>query len=457
MRIMDNYLNVIVIGLISILATPTCTLAEELLSKDNAVRQALQQNPRLTIAEQQQLAAQAQLDVNRGKQLPQLDLSYQARRSDNPLDVFADKLNTRSVNPVTDFSADSLNEPDASTLQMARLSLVWPVFTGGETIARVRAAQARAESAGYGHNRARAQITHGTLTAYLQTQAAAKNLAQLNDAVDAAQRHVTTTRKLVNEGRIIASDKLTAEVFLSSVQTIRERAREKLNQARAGLAQILGRENLTGVQLDTWNSSTTDGNTDAELDDLEQIWQKALNQRQDLAALKSSWNAAKEEVSASRAAYSPKLNLVANHDWYEGEDSWSIAGIVSFNLYDGGGTQHGVDATRAQATEKEAELREKRLNIRHELAEAHARYTGAAKRVHISSDHITKAQNSVEQITRRYGQGRTILIDVLQAERALMEIRSQKLAAVLDLGLARLDLKLADGSLMHTYIDTESK
>jgi len=33
------------------------------------------------------------------------------RRSDNPLDAFADKLNTRTVDPATDFTAQALNYP----------------------------------------------------------------------------------------------------------------------------------------------------------------------------------------------------------------------------------------------------------------------------------------------------------------------------------------------------------
>lgn len=453
MHIIRRPACIIAVSLISILTTPVNVLAEQVLSRDDAVRLALQYNPRLTMTEQQQLAAQANVDVSRGDRLPQLDLSYQARRSDNPLDVFADKLNTRSVDPATDFSITELNDPASSSLSMTRLSLVWPVYTGGETVSRVRAAQARAEGAEHGHHHARAQIAHGTLSAYLQTQAAEKNVAQFDDAVDAAQHHVNTTRQLVNEGRIISSDQLTAEVFLSSMQTVREQAREKLRRARASLAEILGREDFNEMHTDAWSSE----NSQIELSSIEQIWQDTLIRRQDLSALRSDREAAQADLEAARAAYSPKLKLLANQDWYEGENSWSIAGVVSVNLYAGGRTSHSVDASKAQATMKEAAIRDKQLAIRRELSEAHARYTSAVERLRISGDHIEKARSSVDQITRRYGQGRTILIDVLQAERALVEIRSQALAAALDLELAVIDLKLANGSLMQAYADMESK
>ena len=48
---------------------------------------------------------------------------------------------------------------------------------------------------------------------------------------------------------------------------------------------------------------------------------------------------------------------------------------------------------------------------------------------------------------QRYGEGRTILIDLLMAERVLVEARNEELTAGLGQELSAAQLQLAEGSL----------
>ncbi|MCK7576748.1 MAG: TolC family protein, partial [Chromatiales bacterium] len=86
------------------------------LSLEDAIRQALSQNPELRASGARAEAAGARADSAWGNLLPQVNLRYMARRSDNPLDAFADKLNTRSVQD-SDFESQAINYPGASNVR----------------------------------------------------------------------------------------------------------------------------------------------------------------------------------------------------------------------------------------------------------------------------------------------------------------------------------------------------
>jgi outer membrane protein TolC len=77
---------------------------------------------------------------------------------------------------------------------------------------------------------------------------------------------------------------------------------------------------------------------------------------------------------------------------------------------------------------------------RETLREAGARNTTAAQ-------NAERARENVRLVKQRYGQGRTILIDLLQAERAYTEARNEELVSRVGLEVGQAALQLADGTL----------
>ncbi len=432
------------IGLGLALALPA---RAELYTLEQAVGYALAHNPQLAAFREQARAAGAERRVAEGARLPQLDLNYRVRRSDNPLDAFADKLNTRSVDPL-DFEPDNLNEPDPSTLHATELLLQVPLYTGGSLTARVRGASAQAEAARLEASRAQQLIRYQATRAYLAAQSGAEGLAITNDAVRAAQAHANTTARLVREGRIIVSDKLSADVNLAAVQAMREKARTTARLALHQLRRVMGLPAGAVLALSPWREARTAFSPPA-LADLEG---RALSARLDLQAMQQRLGAAHAQVDAARAGHKPNLNVIASSNWYDedlGTDShsWSVMGMASINLFAGGRVQQQVKAERHRAAEHEDQLHALRLRIQNEVHDARSRWQEARARLKIASDNVAKARRSVRLINTRYGQGRTILLDLLQAERALVETRNEALSAALDYETSIIALRLATGEL----------
>lgn len=422
-------------------------VAADVLTPTQAVAHALENNPELLAAREQSLAARARGHIANSARLPQINARYTARESNNPLDAFADKLNTRSVT-AADFNPDTLNDPAASRVQIAELSLQVPVYTGGRIFAGIRAAEQDSAAAGMQYERVKETIAAQTLQAYLAAQTAARAHALAADAVHAAQRHADTTASLHRQGRIVSSDKLTAAVNLAAMQGLREQAATRERHARNQLRRLMGVTLDTELELAPMDADTADSSA-IEPAALEQ---RALSLRKDLAAQTARVAARYAQADALRAARGVEVNFIANTGWYDRQfaddnNSWSVMGVISKSLYSGGRLRDETVAARHDANGAQAQLRSLEQGVRQEVRAAYDNLNEARTRLSIAQDNVAAARQTVALVNKRYGEGRTILIDLLQAERALIEARNEELDALHRLAHNRIALRAAVGEM----------
>jgi outer membrane protein TolC len=414
---------------------------------DQAVQYALEHNPDLLAVREQVAAASGRAQTAAGARLPSLGVSYSARASNNPLDAFADKLNQQRVT-TTDFDPARLNRPGTSDLHMTQLALRLPVYSGGRLSATAASAEEMEKYAGLQYERAREITAFQARRAYLTMQAAQAGLSIAEDGANAAQGHARTTGQLAREGRIVVSDKLTAEVNLAAVQSQREQAATRLESARNQLKLTLGLPLDHEIVL-----TTAEGGTASTTAGLAEIEARALANRKDFSAARAMSQATKARVQAARAAHKPNVDFIASSNWYDdkpGFDSHSssIMGIVSLDLYAGGKHQGEIATALAEAKEMEWRVQAQEQTVRNDVREAYENLRQANARHATAADNVERARENVRLVKQRYGQGRTILIDLLQAERAYTEARGEELISRLNLEVGQSTLQLAEGTLV---------
>ncbi|MEK9134061.1 MAG: TolC family protein, partial [Pseudomonadota bacterium] len=146
--------RIIPAALLLLALTASPVVRAETFSLDQAVRHALANNPELLAVRAQSAAATARTQTASGARLPSLGLSYSARASNNPLDAFADKLNTRRVT-TPDFDPSRLNHPGTSDLHMTQLALRLPVYSGGRLSSSLASAEEMEKNTRLQYERAR--------------------------------------------------------------------------------------------------------------------------------------------------------------------------------------------------------------------------------------------------------------------------------------------------------------
>lgn len=427
--------------------TPAAHSEAGTLSLAEAVQGTIARSRAMQASAQDISAAEAMTRVARAGNRPQIDFQYSLNISDDPLDAFAEKLRTRSV-VTEDFAPDSLNDPSTSTLFAGGIAMKYSLYNGGLTSARIDRALQHEDAARSRHTRTVQALVFDTIRAYYTAQAAEQGLVIARDAETAAQKHAKTTRELVRDHRTVQSDQLTARVNLSTFTSLRTQAGTRLKLAYNKLKLAMDMPQTETIKVPPLTPQVDL----PRIMEVEQLEQRALTQREDLKSLHAALNAAQSAVDAARAANGFQLDLMADTYLYSddpavNENAWRVFGVVRKDLYNGGRIKGKVDAALSRVETLRLQREVLTQQIRAEVRAAYDQLQDAASRLQIAAGNVAVARKNVRLITERYGQGRTILIDLLQAERALVEARNEELSAAQALFTSSTALRLAEGTL----------
>lgn len=414
----------------------------------SAVAYALSNNPSLNASQQQVVAATENIDASDGGSFPVLGISHTARVSDDPLDAFADKLLTRQITN-SDFDPALLNDPASSDLYLTQLTLRWPVYTGGKVSALQQQARLKYDQSKQLYRWQRQQTAFDTMKAFLHVVAANKAVLISEQAVMSAKQHAMTTADLAKQERIVESDKLSAEVNLAAVKAQHEQTITRRKHAYTQLKMVMGFMDRSIQIQSEWPESApfASGEVDKMAD-------RALRQRDDLSAARSAIEAAQAQVDVASSVRKPNVDLIAKSNWYDDQpgfdsQSSSLIAVASFNLYDG--QQDGnIGSSRAKHQEMKWYAQALEQKVRSQVSDTLDDLSEAKKRYTLAEDNVALAEKAVKLVKQRYGQGRTILLDLLQSEKVYTDARIEKLTAELNIRVNRLALSLAVGELPVT-------
>ena len=415
----------------------------EQISQNEAVAYALENNPVIKGTASGMRASSEQIKTAEAGKLPVIDLDYGLVYSDNPLVSFGSKLNNRSV-VVEDFDPDTLNNPGASDNYFASLSFKLPLYTGGKVAADIDEARANYASAEAQHNRTTSSVIYQVKRAYLLAQAAREAINIARSSTESAKKHVKTTQQLFDENRTVASDNLTAKVYYTSVKGVISQAERQYSQALNSLKQVMGKDLDADISVEPLPPASK-AIVLPETSFAESI---ALTNRNDLKASDQSINAAEARTRIASSASKPQLGLEARSSLYADDPlvdelSWGVLAVAKINLFSGGSNKSRVSAAREESNKLQAEKAGKELEIRKEVRNALASINEGKNRLKLARANLSDAKQAVSLVNARYGEGRTILIDLLQAEQALMKSRSESLNSQLLLEASKLELQFA--------------
>jgi outer membrane protein TolC len=438
-----------------ILPLDSAVSADAFTTLQQAVHHTIDQNFSLRASAQQLATAEAQIGVAESARSPEIVFRYALLASDNPLDAFAASLNTRTVT-AEDFDPGRLNDPDVSTLFSGAVALRYSVYNGGRTEADIDSAQGTSDAIRLRHSRFLQRLAFNTMRAYYASQAAEYGVSIAKDAEAAAQRHVGTTRQLVRQDRTVKSDQLTAEVNWSAFKSLTTQSATGRKLAYNRLKVAMGMPQTQPILVPQLSLKPIA----VRLQEISRYEQQAFESRLDLEALKAALETARAQIRSAEARLRPRVDLVADATLYQDdpivdEPSWRVMGMVSQDLYTGGRTRSGVDAARSRADTIRYQLESLRQEILGEVRDAYDRVQESQARLEIAKGNVAKARRNVSLISERYGQGRTILIDLLGAEQRLVAARNEELSAQQSLMIHLAALRLATGDLdpHTTFVD----
>lgn len=411
-------------------------------------------NSMAKVAQARRGSARAAFRLAGDQGMPQASVSYGYLFSNNPLEALSAELERRQVS-ATAFTPNTMNHPGVTKLGTTTLSLSWPVYSGGAIGAGLRAGRYARLAARSAALRARQAIMAQVIQSYEGVLVAREALAVAQKAVAAARRHARTARYLYSKGRIVRSDALTASVNLGASEGMLAQARGNVGIAMDNLSAAMGAPATLAIKVPdaTLKAIAPPGQ------DVARLYQQALAHRPDLAALRAEAAAARAQAQAARDRSSVQVRLMAQSQWFSEtpglrHNAWTVGAVISKSLYDGHRNRDHAAVFEEHAAELDAQLAGLRARIQDEVLRAYETMRIAMRRYRIANANVARARQAVAVTQVRYGEGRTILLDLLNAEHGLVQAREARLAALYSLVANRAALAEACGTLTRRMLST---
>jgi outer membrane protein len=415
------------------------------LTLSSAVDKALKDNPLIRMSLSGREIAEAQLKEARAGWLPLLQFNETFTRSNNPVFAFGSLLEQARFGP-QDFRISALNNPDPLSNFRTALNLRQALFDQLQTVTRVNQARLGQQQADLQKAMVEQQIRFEVIRSYYGVIVAHTRKEVAEEAVKLAESDVKRTRDRFQNGLVVESDLLAAEVQLAEFRQQRIDAEGDVAVAYAALNTVLG------LSVDTPQKVTgdlADKRFDAEKrDDLLQL---ALLHRPDYVRSGYNIQSNKEGVAGAKRDYLPRLDLFGNYgmsgkDLSTGSSDYTIGASLTFNIFDSG---RSARISKARAAESMATAEQEHLanQIRLEVVRAYQQHVSARERLAVAAQVIDQATETHRIVQNRYREGLTTITEVLRAETALVRAKLNLVAARYDHYVSFAHVLLSVGKL----------
>jgi len=393
-----------------------------------------------------QLARQA-----RAFRLPRVSLQEIWVRTDSPADAFGLLLNQERFS-LPEFSAGDPNDPAATENALTRLEVSLPLYTGGELSARIRQARLAAEAT----RETAAWVEEGAALAaaeaYIRLAQIREQVALLESSLETVRAHVRLAELYVEQGMLVRSELLRAEVERSRIEDLLSQARGQAKVAEANLSFRLAADFSSTWELEPLPAPQP-------VRESLESWLADAEARRDLTSARRMLDAGELEVEVKRSGILPRVGFAARRDLNDDRlfgssgDSTAVMVMAGVDLY-GGGHRAAAAAARSEVEAARSEVEQFRQGIRLAVKEAFENAMSARER-HETAVAAQESARQVERITQeRFKKGVVKTIDVLDAGSALREARTRELVARSEAHLATFTLAVTAGRRPESVLPT---
>jgi len=319
----------------------------------------------------------------------------------------------------------SLDNPDGDYRQDRNESgnmaivLNQPLFRGFRTVESTKSAEAQVDASRQNLLETEQQVLFNVVQAYMNVYAGRQLVVLRKQDVKALEAQVRASNERFQVGEITRTDVAQAEARLAESRNALIETQTRLAQDVAFYIQVVGNE---PGKLSYPKLAKLPPSLNAALDIAGQINPRLLAQAFVELATTSA-------VGVARAGLLPSAQLQAKAltaDTDIGDDntgfrSASVAAQVSIPLYEAGLVYSQVREAKQRASQSRIELIEVARDVRRAVAESWNTYIGAGQIIVNTKTQVQAAQLALNGVQQEYQAGTRTTLDVLDAQRELVQ------------------------------------
>jgi outer membrane protein len=416
--------------------------APRVLGLEDAVATALEHQPSVLVARAQTEAAEGRIVQARSPYLPQVTgiAGYQRIHGSASSRT---ATTGAGLGTGTAPTAGPAATYDFFTAGITATQLIWDF---GQTIGRTRAAAASRDAQQASEKTTRQQVTLQVRQAFFQAHAQKALVEVGTEAVGNQERHLAQIQGFVGEGIRPEIDLAQARTDLANSRVTLINAQTGYTTARAQLNQAMG---VRGP-LD-FDVSDEELPPPAEEDQsISRLAATAMEARPELKALERQRKAAELTLSAIKGAYGPTLSALGGvSETGLALDTlgtnWNVGVNLNWPLFQGGLTTGQSREARANLDAATAQIAAEQLAVRVEIEQAALAIQSAKVVISAAKDAVVNARERLRLAEGRYESGVGSIIELDDAQLAVLNTGAQGVQAEYSLALARAELLAALG------------
>jgi cobalt-zinc-cadmium efflux system outer membrane protein len=372
--------------------------AQELgLTRRDAIRIALESNPEIVAAQNESEAAKARAVQAGAFPDPELELKFEELPGATDLGAFGER--------------------NLGATQTIEFPLRWWF--------RRRAAQDEARAIRLSVLEAtRQDIALRAKTAYDLVLFNQRRLEYNRENLELIQSFMKKAQLRTEAGDLPPLDVMRAEVEFGRATNRLTQVQGDLSGARAQLNTLLGRDTQTPFSLaDGLDYVPYSG----ELRDLKDV---ALEGRPEVRSADWQLSSARSRQGVARTGFLPDVSIGVSRQTLTaaagGEDFWRVAFGLELPLWGAARQRAELAEARSLAGRASAERNRIRLQVALDVESAFLALTNTQEQVQLFQETITMtAERAFEVASRSYQEGKATYLDLLEAQRALIEVREE--------------------------------
>lgn len=416
--------------------------AQEMLSKQEAITETLQNNFGIKIANNDlEIADNNQHILNSGF-LPSLTGLAGANYNLEDQEV---SFNDGSTNIVDGAETTQYN---------ASVNLNYTLFDG---LGRWYDYKSLKENYELGELQARQTIETTLLqlfSVYYEVARVTENIEVLQQTYENTKTRLTRAGYAFDYGQVNKLDVLNAEVDLVTDSINLLNARQQLRNTKRDLTVVLNTELKRNFEVDTIVTFI------GELQ-IEQFIQKSDTNNVRLLQARKNITITDYNFKASKSIFLPSVGLTGSYGWNKGDfpaTSFSTsrittgfaAGInLSWDLFDGGSGIIQVKNLRVQKDSQELVLKQIENEVKRDVANANDAYQNRLEVFKLQEQNVITATNNYDRSQERYKLGQITSVELRQAQINLLNAKTNKNLAKYEAKLAELELLQLTGQLLN--------
>lgn len=399
---------------------------EREISEAELVDAVVGNNLSLKINEKEADVKQAQYRQSNAAFLPQIQVSHDYYRTNNPVFAFSAKLN-QGVFTQADFDVAKLNDPDGISNFTTTLQVQQPLLNLDKLIQRKSARYAKEAQELKNQFKEDALIVK-TKSVFMQLKLAYASEHVLMEAKRTVEEGYKVTKDFYDNGYLDKSDLLKAEVRSSTVEN-------QLEAARNGIQNISDQLNFL-MQSET--SKKLVPRDSLQIINLFEQKEEGINvdNTTDVQAMRKKQLSYSKLYESKKFNFLPRLNAFGNIQYFDndafqtGNDSYFFGASLQWDLFKGYQNIGKVQETKAKADRAQLEY-EEYIDDKQNKIKSVLRALDLAENK-ISRNKLAKEQavESLRIIKDRYDEGLEKTADLLQAQSLAAQKRLAYLQAV---------------------------